>query len=273
MILFISAIIRWRSDGFSFDAISIPLLSIEDPMQQSLDFKWPQEFSYLGRGKQAFAFESFDQKYVIKFFDRHRMELPWYHQLATKKWIHRRKNKQDLYPISYLLAYELMREETDLLFVHMGPSKKRLPLITVIDKASRRFPIDLNQIPFVLQKKASQPFVRQLQLSKNKTEEFRSWIDQYIAINQKRISLFIANRDKHIKDNYRCEKERLVYIDPGRYYLKTKLSDPQILQEEWRRASYELRAWIKKHASTELAYFDQRLEAAQSLTREILCKE
>lgn len=266
---FLFALLEWRSDGFSPSAICIPLLTSEDPLQQPLDFEWPQEFSYLGKGKQAFAFESLDKKYVIKFFDRHRMELPWYHIFATKKWVNRRKSKQKLYPQSYRLAYEKMREETDLLHVHMGPSQEKFPLVHIRDKASRRFQIDLNHIPFILQKKASLPFLDQLNLSKKKKEEFRSWIDQYISINRKRISILIANKDKHIKDNYRCEKGRLIYIDPGRYYIEKELINPEFLKEEWRKATYELRAWISENAPTETFYLDNRTSSAIEETKNL----
>lgn len=260
-------LLEWRSDGFSPKAICIPLLPSEDPPQEPLTFEWPREFSYLGRGKQAFAFESADGNYVIKFFDRHRMELPWYHIFATQKWVNRRKTKQSLYPESYRLAYEKMKEETDLLHVHMGPSLETFPTITITDKASRCFQIDLNQVPFILQKKASVPFLDQLAQVKHNKAELRSWIDQYISINLKRISLSIANKDKHIKDNYRCEKERLVYIDPGRYYVDPELLNPDFLKSEWDKTTYELRAWISQNAPTEVAYLDDLRNLALRQTR------
>ena len=250
------ALLEWRSDGFSPNAICIPLLPTEDLPQQPLAFEWPKEFSYLGKGKQAFAFESTDKSYVLKFFDRHRMELPWYHIFATKKWVNRRKSKQTLYPQSYRLAYEKMREETDLLHVHMGPSQETFPIICITDKAFRRFQIDLNQIPFILQKKASLSFFDQLHLVKDKQEELQSWIDQYISLNRKRISLLIANQDKHIKNNYRCEKGRLIYIDPGRYYINEELLNFEFLKDEWYKATYELKAWMTYNAPSEIVYLE-----------------
>jgi hypothetical protein len=265
-------LLEWRSDGFSPSAICIPLLGSRDPSQEPLTFEWPREFSYLGRGKQAFAFESTDGNYVVKFFDRHRMELPWYHIFATQKWINRRKSKQKLYPESYRLAYAKMREETDLLHVHMGPSSEIFPTITIKDKASRRFQIDLNQVPFILQKKASIAFLDQLSHSKHNKEELRSWLDQYISINLKRISLSIANKDKHIKDNYRCEKKRLVYIDPGRYYVEQELLNPEFLKSEWNKATYELRAWIAQNVPSELVYFDDLADSGFKETETLLSK-
>ena len=140
------------------------------------------------------------------------------------------------------------------------------------DPLLRTFQIDLNKTPFILQKKASDSFFERLHLSKENHQEIYSWIDQYIAINEKRIGLSIANKDKHIKDNYRCEKDRLIYIDPGRYCYDDKLADFETLQGEWKKGTYELRNWLKTHANYSLSYFDKSLDLACERTKERLCR-
>ena len=232
---------------------------MEDAVQEPFREEWPREFTYLGRGNQAFAFES--GRYVIKFFDRRKMEVPWYGRFASANWVQRRVGRALVQPVGYRLAYEHLREETALLQVHLGKSAQRYPIVTVRDRASRPFQIDLNEVPFILQEKAENSFLEALESS----ADVRPLLDQYLAIQRKRIGLGIANHDRHIKDNYRCQGERLIYIDPGRFYMEPALTDPERLQAEWEKATYEVRRWVETRPAIMLdAYCTPRLEDGTS---------
>ena len=232
--------VQWRTGGFSPEHIKVPLVESADPVQEPFHDDWPRHFTYLGRGHQAFAFES--DRYVIKFFDRAKMELPWYQLLASKKWVARRHGRSFVYPNSYRLAYQYMRNETALLHVHLAKNEMHYPTITVTDRGSRQFTIDLNEVPFILQEKAESSFLETLENS----ADVRPLLEQYMAMQQKRIALGIANHDRHIKDNYRCQGNRLIYIDPGRYFLDEKLS----VEAEWDKATYELKRWVSEKMPT-----------------------
>ncbi len=261
--------VYWRADGFSAAAIRVPLLPTEDAHPLSPTFAWPQTFTYLGRGNQAFAFESEDKKYVLKFFHLRQLKLPWYAPLTSQKWRERRETKARIFPESYPLAYQFFREETGLLHVHLGKNSQSYPSVTLLDRASCPFTIDLNEVPFILQEKADDPFPARLAQAKDSPAELRPLLDQYVAIHRKLIGASIGNCDRHINDNYRCLGNRLIYIDPGRIFFKKGLINPETLRSEWQRATHELRRWISQYAPSELPYFDALIKRSLEETREI----
>ncbi len=253
----LSGVALWRTD-FSPEKIQIPLLSEEDP-SPLLDFAWPKAFRYLNRGAQCFAFESEDRKYVLKFFNRDQLELSPF--LREKNKV-RRVEKIRIYPESYRLALEKLPHETGLIAVHQGISQKRYPTVIVIDKASREFTIDLNTVPFVLQKKGNGTFLERL-----KGPDLPSILDQFFAFHTKRISLRIADGDRDIKRNYSWAGDELLYIDPARFSYEENLKNPERNRLEWWKATYRLREWLVKNASEQLDAFDTKLKEAIQATQ------
>lgn len=253
IILFLSGIALWRAD-FSIAKIEIPLLSEEDPPSLT-NFEWPQKFFYLNRGAQIFAFESEDGKYVLKFFNRDQLEIP---RFISKKNRLRRKEKIRIYPESYRLAYENLPSETGLLAVHQGISSVQYPTVEVIDKASRHFTIDLNKVPFVLQRKGTGNLLCKLEESKSNLDPI---IDQFLAFHLKRILLNIADGDRDIKRNYSWIDGELAYIDPARFFYEKNLHEPARARLEWWKATYRLRSWLEKNAPDQLSAFNSKVEA------------
>jgi hypothetical protein len=248
----LSGLALWRAD-FSINKIQIPLLCEPDP-RAPLNFEWPKNFRYLNQGAQIFAFESEDGKHVLKFFNRDQLKIPKF--LSRKNKI-RRKEKIRIYPESYRLAFENLPEETGLLAVHQGVSEERYPTVEVIDKASRKFSIDLNAVPFVLQKKGKGTLLGELDADKSKLLTF---FDQFLAFHAKRISLRIADGDRDIKRNYCWIGDQFIYIDPARFFYEEDLRNPERMQLEWWKATYRLRQWLAKYAPEQLAAFDAKVE-------------
>jgi len=249
----LSAIALWRTDGFSPESIRSPLLAVGDP--QPVPIEWPKRFHYLDKGRQAFAFESEDGKYVLKFFKS--LKMAWYMDFPfLEKNKRRLQEKIRIYPESYYLAFDQMREETGLLAVHLGASEEKYPVITLIDKASGTHQVDLNQVPFILQKKGNGPFLTGLE--QNRTEI----LDQFFAMHRKRIALCIADHDRDIRRNYCWDGKELLYIDPARFYYDLELQDPKRALAEWKKVTYPLRKWLKAHAPDEVALIDKRVNDA-----------
>lgn len=265
----LSAIAHWRTDLFSRSKIDVPLLDQPDSIS-ALDFEWPLRFRYLGKGRQCFAFESRDGRFVLKFFDRTNLDQPWQRFLPfsfakKEREMRRWEDKVRIYPESYRLALEKMPEETGLIVVHQGISSIRYPTIEIIDKASRHFFIDLNRVPFVLQKKGSGKLLSHLSHAQSPLE-FENMIEQFLAFHMKRISLCIADGDRDIKRNYSWKGETLLYIDPARFSLEKKMKEGRRFEREWWGCTYRLRSWIAKNRPDKLEYFDRRVEQCKRKT-------
>jgi hypothetical protein len=251
------ALVIWRTDGFSPSQIAVPLLQTPDaPLSNSIQI--PTTFRYLGRGRQAFAFENDDL--VIKFFNKSDLSMPWKARLfSSPKDQNRWREKLRIYPESYPLAAHLLSQETGVLIAHLGQNDHRYPVIQLIDKANRSFSIDLNQVPFVLQKKGSGSFYKSLRKAvQNGTLDVL--VDPFLAFHQKRISLCIADYDRDIKRNYCWDGTTLQYIDPARCFFEPNLKNPARFRLEWWKATHRLRKWISRQAPDQLASFDSKLE-------------
>ena len=124
-----------------------------------------QSFRYLGKGHQCFVFESQDGHYILKLPIHSRFLPPlWlrnvpffsenYRSMKMVKG-HHKLNKDSR---SYTLAYERLKEETALLYVHLNRTNHLQQTVVVIDKIGVPHSLDLDQVEFLVQKKA-EPFL------------------------------------------------------------------------------------------------------------------
>lgn len=100
-----------------------------------------QPFFFLGKGKQCFAFESMDGRYVLKFFKR---------PSKTRKI----KRVSKILASFQLGAQEIPTETATILFYTGQETPFFLPTIRALTKRGDLLSINLHDYPFLLQKKA-----------------------------------------------------------------------------------------------------------------------
>jgi len=244
---------------FRSDSLSIHGPLFEAPSEaagsEALD-ALSQPYQFLGKGKQAFAFESADGKWVVKFFNQRYHKLPFWAALIPSERSKREKRKR-FYLESYRIASAQLREETAIAYLHLGPSPARLPHLDVVDARGKKRRIDLNGIPFVLQRKAT-PLYSALQ---SLPEEARNEaIGQFVSLVALRIERKIRDGDHEVEDNYGYLSGRVVQIDPGRLYLEERLWEPETLRYEWWSATHRLRKWLEKNDPERVNLLDSEIE-------------
>lgn len=255
--LFLSLLAVYRTDGFDPAQISTSLIEELDPLSSVL-LEWPAEWRYLGKGRQQFAFESLDGRYVLKFIRQKSLLRKLYETtgLPTSRQRERWRKKDELYVEGYPLAFEKLKEETGLLVLHRGRARERFPTVEVRDAASGSFQIDLNQVPFVLQKKGGLSFLEALGLHKGEPS-FQHLLEAFLSFHEKRLFLHIGDGDRDLKKNYQWEEGRLLYIDPGRFFFHP-VWDARAFEKERFNAVYQLRKWLLQEAPEWLEWFDTR---------------
>jgi hypothetical protein len=159
-----------------------------------------QKFYLKDQGGQSYVFISADEKYVLKFFKD--MPRPW---IPFKKYQKKKIGKLIRTINGYHLAFERLREETGLLYLHLSPTKPALPT-TLVDRLSIEHSIDLSSVYFVLQKRATPV-----------ASFSESTLNQVSALLQKRASAHIADHDPRLHTNLGWIDGQLVFIDPGRF--------------------------------------------------------
>ena len=244
-----------RTD-FSLDKISAPLVLETDEIDGMSALQ--QSYHFLGKGKQSFAFESADGETVLKFFNRSYFQMPWYSFLFSKE-VEKRRRREFFYLHSYPLAEKFFRSQTGILYLHLGKTRG-LPTVTLRDKASRVFSVDLNEVPFVLQRKG-EPFYSVLQAiyEQRGNKGLMFALDVFLEMIATRIARGVADADHDVEHNFGFLDGRPFHLDPGRLYLRD-FSEKESFDHEWWSSTHSLRKWLRKKYPETVALFDERVQ-------------
>jgi hypothetical protein len=183
--------------------------------KQRLEDIFSQRFHYLGSGVQAYAFESEDGKYILKFFRMNRLIPRVIHTLQPKK-IAERHRKLHLIFNAYKLVYEKFRQDAGLLYIHLNKSGDLKKIIHIQDHKKREHAIQLDDVPFVVQEKAELLHDRFDRLkAEKKFDELQKAIEAFLTLVQRRVDAGMIDQDRVIEKNYGFVGDRPIQIDVG----------------------------------------------------------
>lgn len=244
----------WKlSDGFTLSKISCKLSTYEGDMPDAFVNKiLEQPFHYLDKGSQFYVFKSDDDQYVLKFFRLDRYRLPSFHHylilpsfLSTIQTQRLQSKKDKLHSLrtSCKIAYEELREDCGLIYLHLNRTSHLHRTIRLYDKLEREYLIDGNDFAFYLQKRGEHVYPHLLRLLKeNRKEEAKNAIADLIHLLNKRIEKNITDYDAVIHKNAGFLKEKPFFLDIGQF-AKEKIEKPE---EEIDRLTAVLYAWLKQ---------------------------
>lgn len=218
-----------------------PDLAIEEPKDlHRLKSIFQQRFKYLAVGSQSYAFVSEDGKYVIKFFIMKHL-IPRISDLwSPEKIEHRRENLLSIFN-AHKLAYEELREDAGLIYIHLNKSDHLKTQLSVVDRLGRTHSIDLDKVEFVVQEKAELIFTRLKKLLNQKNpEKIKQCIDATLQLVQRRIERGISDHDKAVKHNYGFIGDRPIHLDIGRI---EKVCKPK----ERERIAERINKWLEEN--------------------------
>lgn len=262
LVLFISLSLIWvahvRTDGFSPDLIAGPLgARPADPATEEIETILSQPFHYLAKGRQSFVFASADGNYVLKFFNQKYLRDPWYAFLVQGEKA-KRALRRSYYENSYAIAQREFGEE--ILYLHLGPSDRALPPVSITDKAACEHTLDLNLLPFVLQKRGISFYAGlDAAYERGGMEGLCRELDAFVEAISLRIAKNIADGDRDVENNWGYVDGHIFHLDPGRLYFDPKLADPARQKSEWDESTRAFRRWLQRHYPAAAAYFDQKV--------------
>lgn len=190
-------------------------LHIASGFEDNTPLLLPPTFSFLSAGTQSFVFVHNDL--ILKCFSSRNPK--------------RLKRALD----GAQIAWEHLREETGLLYLHLHQTT-HLPTVTLQDRLGRPHSIDLNQIAFVLQRRA-------LPLPHPTSEQLAS----YRAFVRNRVAKHIGNTDTAFPHNIALLDNRVIEIDFGEYWHHPLLEDPLEAEREYETFHQKLLRWEKRH--------------------------
>lgn len=252
-----------QTDGFRIDKIcsSLPFhpeweveaLGAEDigEVKKILD----QPFRYLGKGAQSFVFASQDGRYVIKFFRYDHMgEAPILKKLPferTRQRVAKLEAKLEQDFTSYKIAYDHLKEETGLVYLHLNKTETLQQKIELIDKLGISHFLSLDELEFVVQKRAELLYpALQGMMDKGQEEEAKELLSRLMALLVTRCQKGIFDKDPDLFTNFGVIHGRPIQIDPGRFKKDPSESDPQKYKDEIIRITDKLYMSLQKEYKT-----------------------
>lgn len=214
-----------------------------------------QPYHFLGSGGQCYAFLSEDGSTVIKFFKHHHLRpLPF--SIQAQK---RTATLNHTFS-SFKIAYDHLREETGILYLHLNRTRDLKIKMTLIDPIGISHEIDLDTTTFAVQKcaKPALPTLQKLCFEK-KVEEAGSHLASLLDMMMVRVRSGIGDCDPNIHNNIGFIDGKAVEIDLGSFFLDETLADPLAQKRVLFFETLKLRRWLKKRTPELLTLFDLQL--------------
>jgi hypothetical protein len=227
----------WKSDLLSNDVRSV----------------FSRPFFYLGRGAQAFVFESEDGRFVLKLFRGSPRIHPWMRFVRnTLRGKKERTSVKDKIPPLFAackLAYTEARALTGIVYMHLNTTTNELQSTFLINRMKRKIPVDLNQCRFVLQKKGrsiSDGFMDAIE--KKDRGKYVRLAQSVVSLLKERTEKKISNSDTTLWYNFGFLDETAIEWDFGRYYYNPDLNQLPVREQEMRFFTHSLQEFLNRAA-------------------------
>lgn len=244
--LAVTQAVRWgdrqfRQENIEYDAEYFTGSPTDMVVPVAVKAALDQPYTYLDRGKQAFAFVSADGRYVLKFFDRSRLRQ-WSDHAAAVQRMHQVVH-------GYTVAAQYDRDHVGLLYVHMMPTQSLLPTVDLTDRFGFSHKIDLNAVPFVLQDKAvpTRVYIARL-LDAGKNVEADRAFEAIYAMYTDEHSRGVYDGDHNVMVNTGFVGDTPIRIDAGRLTINKGVQRPVRSRQEIDKLKEErITPWLQKH--------------------------
>lgn len=228
-----------------------------------------QPFTYLGKGVQSYAFVSRDDKYVVKFFKYQRFRLqPWLayfpplpaivkfrQEKAEKKW-----KKLDGFVKSWKTAYENLKPETGLIFVHLNKTHYLQRELLVYDKLGKAHHIDLDQTEFCIQRKAE--MLCSVLLKQKEQKDLRASQDLIVDLLALILSEYrrgLADNDHALMQNTGVVDGKPIHVDVGQFVFNEEVKKPEVYHQELFTKTYKFKEWLQESYPELAVFLDKQL--------------
>lgn len=229
-----------------------------------------QDFIYLGKGAQVYAFGSIDGKYVIKFFKFKHLKpsvfiemIPAIGPLADfkEKNIQRKIRKLEGVFEGHVIGYTYDKKNSGLIALHLNPTKTLGLHVRLIDKIGMKWNIDLDPVVFVIQKRGEtlRTIFGDL-LDQNKAEMAVKKATQVLDMYVDEYSRGVWDRDHGISHNIGFIGDEPFHLDVGKLSYRLDMRSPSVYQDDLRLVAKKMDAWVEEHYPEQAFFFHSRLQ-------------
>lgn len=242
-----------QTDGFKLSKIYGNCLLSEGSvalLPADMETVLARPFTYLGRGKQSFAFLSEDKTTVLKLFNNRYQRLTFWYSLlpsfrAKSAYF---QDKQHRLAASYELAGGLLQGHTGLRYLHLSPTKHLGRSVTLIDKLGIAHTLSLDETGFALQRRGTLAYshLRDL-MEAGREEEAKKALRSMVKLIVWRCKQGIADNDPLIRTNLGFQGEEPFFIDIGPFSMDPQEKERAVWVPELIKITTSLRHWLENH--------------------------
>ncbi|MCE5294336.1 MAG: hypothetical protein LLF94_06950 [Chlamydiales bacterium] len=272
----------WTSDGFSVSKIknTFPVTSewqLSPPStkeQKQIHAICAQEFRYLGKGSQVYAFISEDRQYVLKLFKCYHLKpVDWIARLPLPEAIakmrdtalDKRYKKIDTSLKSYKIASQSLKDECGLISLEIVPTPVLDQEVVLFDKLGRKHTINLGDYGYILQKRADLVYPRlSYWIANNDLESAKKAIHSMIALIVQRSRKGIQDSDPDLHKNAGLIGTTAIFIDLGSFHANKEAKNEEVYMQDINKITNRLREWLEKQSPELHQYLLQEIKSASS---------
>ncbi len=243
---------------------------LTDPENTELKFALDQSYRYLAKGCQSYVFLSDDDKYILKFFKYQRYRLqPWLEYAPPlpaviqykKEKIEKKWNKLNSFVTSWKVAFDSLKNETGLVYVHLNKTDTLKNELLIKDKLGFHHLVNLDNMEFCIQYKAEMlcDYLMNLKKSDNLAES-KLLIDSLLDLILSEYRKGIGDNDHALMQNTGVVNGKPIHIDVGQFVHNDLFKNPDYAHQELFTKTYKFKIWLKEHYEELAIYLDQRLE-------------
>jgi hypothetical protein len=252
-----------KTDGFALYKIHSSLAYCPDwePNPSSLQEHdqivkiFDQPFYYLAKGAQSYVFASADGETVIKFFRIYHLRPPFWLTAFTLPLplqpyrVHKmiaKRGELDKDFQSYKIAFQELKEETGLLYLHLNKTDHLKKRLTIYDKIGIAHQLDLDQMEFLLQKRATLVFPSIAHLVKTEgIDGAKQAISSLVKLLIGRCEKGIFDKDPDLNTNFGFLLHKIpVQIDIGRFRKSQEHKNREKYRDEIIQITDNFRQWL-----------------------------
>lgn len=232
-----------------------------------------QKFTYLAKGFQSYVFESDDRKWVLKFpkFQRYRLNplhlhipLPKFLDEKRQETVQYYKNRIFWIFDSWKMAYEEFSEDTEIFYVHINKSDDLNFVVMIVDKLGFTYQVPLDQMTFMVQRKAHVlgPYLHAL-YEKKDFEGMRDTLHKLLVLVVSEFKRGVIEKDIHLIRNTAIYGDKAIHIDPARYVRDESMRDPKNWKPALKAKMFVLEEYLQAHFPEVYPYFLQEIDTIE----------
>ncbi len=246
----------------------IPKLSAEE--QSELDRILSQKFTYFSKGSQSYVFISEDKKFILKFLKQEKFRVKsWlaYLPLSFNPYYQNYLFKTKMCKATFAsckTAFQELKNESGLIYVHLNKSRDLNKKITIFDKNGEQHAVDLDKTCFYVQKHAQLIYSRISELMHNHDQEgAKRIISSVFSLIDFLGKKGVFDNDPILRKNFGLIDDVAVQIDIGELRIDPQRQKTLAYKREVGSITNSFKIWIEKNYPELSEHFENCLKDVQ----------